>query len=67
VEIIKAWEGFRDIPAVRAGRVYATDAMSYFSRPGPRIVDSLEILAHLIHPEVFPDPDLPRAFERASL
>jgi len=67
VEIINAWEGFRDIPAVRAGRVYATDAMSYFSRPGPRIVDSLEILAHLIHPEVFPDPGFPRAFERASL
>ena len=38
------------LPAVRAGRVYATDASSYFSRSGPRIVDGLEILAALLHP-----------------
>ncbi len=41
---------WRDLPAVRAGRVYATDASSYFSRSGPRIVDGLEILARLLHP-----------------
>ncbi|MCA1726898.1 MAG: ABC transporter substrate-binding protein [Actinobacteria bacterium] len=37
-------------------RVYATDASAYFSRPGPRIVDGLEILAWALHPEAFPEP-----------
>jgi iron complex transport system substrate-binding protein len=41
--------------------------MSYFSRPGPRIVDSLEILAHLIHPEIFGDPGYPHAFQQAAV
>jgi iron complex transport system substrate-binding protein len=42
------WEGLR---AVREGRVYVADANTYFSRPGPRIVDSLEMLADMLHPE----------------
>jgi iron complex transport system substrate-binding protein len=44
---------FFNLPAVRAGRVYAVDANSYFARPGPRVVDGAELLAHLIHPEHF--------------
>ena len=32
----------------------AVDAAAYFSRPGPRLVDGLETLAHIIHPEIFP-------------
>lgn len=39
-----------------AGRVYVTDGNAYFSRPGPRLVDSLEILAHALHPGVHPLP-----------
>ncbi|MBI3695242.1 MAG: cobalamin-binding protein [Acidobacteria bacterium] len=50
-----------------AARVYATDGSAYFSRPGPRIVDSLEILAHLIHPELFSPPCLPHAFSPVDL
>jgi iron complex transport system substrate-binding protein len=42
---------WRGLEAVRAGRVYATDASSFFSRSGPRIVDGLEILAAILHPE----------------
>jgi iron complex transport system substrate-binding protein len=42
-----------EVPAVRQGRVYAVDADSYFARPGPRVVDGLELFAHLIHPELF--------------
>jgi iron complex transport system substrate-binding protein len=61
-ETLEKFEGFGDLPAARAGRVYATDGSAYFSRPGPRIVDSLEILAHLIHPELFPAPLLANAF-----
>jgi iron complex transport system substrate-binding protein len=49
--------GWQELPAVRAGRVYAVDGNSYFSRPGPRIVESLELLASLIHPEHFVGPD----------
>jgi len=45
--------GWEKLPAVRENRVYAVDANSYFARPGPRIVDGLELLAHLIHPELF--------------
>jgi iron complex transport system substrate-binding protein len=44
--------GWQDIPAVRNGRVYALDANSYFSRPGPRLVTGLEILTKLLHPAI---------------
>jgi iron complex transport system substrate-binding protein len=37
-----------------AGRVVAVDASAYFSRPGPRLVDGLELLAHVLHPELAP-------------
>jgi iron complex transport system substrate-binding protein len=47
---------FAETPAARGGDVFAVDATSYFSRPGPRIVDGLEILAWAIHPEAFPQP-----------
>jgi len=52
-EILPHRMGWSALPAVRAGRVYAVDGNSYFSRPGPRIVDSLELLARLIHPDQF--------------
>ena len=39
--------------AVRRGRVYATDGNQYFNRPGPRLVESLEILAEIFHPRTF--------------
>ena len=44
---------FFELPAVRNDRVYAVDANSYFARPGPRVVEGAELLAHLIHPELF--------------
>jgi iron complex transport system substrate-binding protein len=45
-----------DTAAARLGTVFAVDASSYFSRPGPRLVDGLEILAWAIHPEAFARP-----------
>jgi iron complex transport system substrate-binding protein len=39
-----------------AGEVVAVDASAYFSRPGPRLIDGLELLAHILHPELFPEP-----------
>ncbi len=65
--ILARFEGATELPAVRNGRVVATDGSAYFSRPGPRIVDSLEILAYIIHPELFPPPPLARAYEPVDL
>jgi iron complex transport system substrate-binding protein len=42
------------LDAVRRGRVYLCDGNQYFNRPGPRLVESLEILAELLHPDHFP-------------
>ncbi len=44
------WE---KLHAVKAGRVFITDGNAYFNRPGPRLVDSVEILAEILHPEIF--------------
>ncbi|HKN65594.1 MAG TPA: cobalamin-binding protein [Gemmatimonadaceae bacterium] len=47
-----------EIPAVQAGEVYAVDASSYFARPGPRVFDGIEVLAHILHPERVPERHL---------
>jgi iron complex transport system substrate-binding protein len=52
--VLRSVPGWEDLPAVRDDRVYVTDGTAYFSRPGPRLVDSLELLAHVIHPDVHP-------------
>ena len=46
----------RPTTAINSESVFAVDASSYFSRPGPRVVDGMEILAWAIHPEAFPQP-----------
>lgn len=51
--------GWSELSAVRTGRVYAVDGNAYFNRSGPRMVESLEIVAHVIHPGLFPPPQLP--------
>ena len=51
--LLTGYPGWEDLPAVRNGRVYAVDANSYFARPGPRIVEGTELLAHLLHPGLF--------------
>jgi iron complex transport system substrate-binding protein len=52
-EQLFAYPGWSDLPAVRNDRVYAVDANSYFARPGPRVVEGTELLAHLLHPDLF--------------
>jgi iron complex transport system substrate-binding protein len=52
--LLQALPGWTDLRAVRARRVYLTDGNQYFNRPGPRLVESLEILAELLHPEGAP-------------
>jgi iron complex transport system substrate-binding protein len=57
-------EIWKALPALRDHRVYAVDANSYFSRPGPRLADGVALLAHLLHPDVFA-MDLPAESFRA--
>ena len=45
--------GFEKLGAVREGRIRIVDGNAYFNRPGPRLVESLEILAEILHPELF--------------
>lgn len=62
IPILRANNGFSELTCTRTGRVYVTDGNAYFSRPGPRLVDSLEILAHALDPDVHPlSPGLPAA------
>jgi iron complex transport system substrate-binding protein len=60
--------GWDDLTAVRNGRAYAMDGHHYLNRPGPRLVDSLEHLAGLIHPDLFdaPPESVATAFPSAS-
>ena len=51
--------GWSELPAVKGGRVWAVDANSYFSRPAPRLVRGVEILARILHPDVFDDAPEP--------
>jgi iron complex transport system substrate-binding protein len=48
--ILEHQPGYDELPCVRQGRVHLVDGSAYFSRPGPRLVDTLEILAQLLHP-----------------
>ena len=44
------------LAALGASRILAVNASAYFSRPGPRLIDGLELLAHILHPQQFPVP-----------
>ena len=50
--ILASYPGFERLACVRSGKVYVVDGNAYFSRPGPRLVESLEILAHILHPDL---------------
>src|SRR5215471_3593646 len=50
---LREYPGWDDLSAVRNKRVFAVDANAYFARPGPRVIDGTELLAHLIHPDEF--------------
>lgn len=62
--ILQGYPGWENLSCVRKDRVYVVDGSAYFSRPGPRLVDSLEILANALHPECHPLPaNLPAAIK----
>lgn len=64
-QILPKLPGWSDLPAVKSGRVWAVDANSHFSRPGPRLVEGVEILARILHPQAF--PGAPKSEEAVSL
>ena len=64
--VLERLEGWHDLPAVKAGKVFAVNGHAFFSRPGPRLVDGLEILAHIIHPKIFPTQPPPDVLQRIT-
>src|SRR6266571_4846465 len=54
--VVTGTRWWTDVPAARAHRTWIVDGSSYFNRPGPRLVDGLEILAHIVQPGLFPKP-----------
>jgi len=64
IPILQSLPGWAEIPAVRNKKVFCADANSYFARPGPRVVEGTELLAHIIHPEVFDWNGPVNAFQR---
>ena len=60
-ETVEAWAatrrppGYADLTAVRRGQVFALDGSAYFSRPGPRVIDGIELLAEIFDPDAFVD------------
>lgn len=55
IHTVQRGPGFSELPAVEAGRVWIADGNAYFNRPGPRLVESAEIVAAALHPDVFGD------------
>lgn len=60
IECLTMRSGWDSLRAVREGRVFVLDGGSYYSRSGPRLVDGLEIMAYLLHPELFLDHKTPK-------
>ena len=54
-ELLREFPGFDSMPAARTGEIYLVNASAYFARPGPRIIESIEILAGILHPKEFPE------------
>ena len=56
LSLLQKIEGWSKLNCVTSGELYYTDGNAYFSRPGPRLVDSLELIAHTLHKELHPLP-----------
>jgi iron complex transport system substrate-binding protein len=71
VPLLAARPGWESLPAVQNNRVFVIDASNYTSRSGPRLVTGLEILAEMIHPELFsgmvPEAAARRVYNAASV
>jgi iron complex transport system substrate-binding protein len=56
IKSVRFPSSWRSMAAINSGQIWALDATSYFSRPGPRLIDGAEILAKLLHPQLFGEP-----------
>ncbi|MEC4672097.1 MAG: cobalamin-binding protein [Nitrospirota bacterium] len=65
IHLLTGQPGWSDLKAVQQGRVYLTDGNQYFNRPGPRLVESVEILAEIFHPTLFTFGHEGKGWERA--
>jgi len=65
--VLASYPDWEKIPAYMNSKIYAVNASAYFSRPGPRVVDGLELLAYIIHPELFPENPPVDRMERLDL
>jgi iron complex transport system substrate-binding protein len=54
IHLLERLPGWNQLAAVANRRIFVVDGHAYFNRSGPRLVDGLEILAQMIHPEMFP-------------
>ncbi|MEO1054173.1 MAG: cobalamin-binding protein [Bacteroidota bacterium] len=66
IELLTALKGWSDLRAVKGGDVFVTDGNQYFNRPGPRIMESVEILAEIFHPESFQNKHLGTGYIRLA-
>jgi iron complex transport system substrate-binding protein len=62
MDTVLSTDQWHKLPSTRKGHVYIVDANSYFSRPGPRLVSGIEILAHILHPDLFSGDIPPNSF-----
>jgi len=67
IHVLASYPGWERIPAFQSSNIYAVNASAFFSRPGPRVVDGLELLAHIIHPQLFPEFYRPQDVRRVDL
>lgn len=63
VQMVVDVAGWAKLPALKSGNVYALDGSWYFNRPGPRVVDGIEMLARILHPDASRGP-VPLGFQR---
>ena len=66
VHLLYQLPGWDELPAVKENRVFAVNGHAYFNRSGPRLVDGLEILGQIIHPEIFSWKAPPEAARRLN-
>ena len=64
MDTLTALPGWSGVPAVRDGKVFICDGHHYFNRPGPRLAETLEIIAEILHPEIFAFGHEGRGWER---
>lgn len=62
--LLTSKQGWSELRALQEGRVYVADGNQYFNRPGPRVLESLEILAEILHPDLFDFHHEGKAYKR---